>query len=109
MFGQANDKTLWCGGVSLALALCLFGGCEREENPFTTVETAEALPPPPRPTLALAGDPQMTLFGEIPGLPAYEFESRSVVSLRQYSYPSEGSDSNGGAGTADKRRIQPQR
>ena len=107
MFAQVNDKTLWCGGVALALSLCVFGGCEREENPFTTVETAAALPPPPppRPTLAAAGDSQMTLFGEIPGLPAYEFESRAAVSLRQHSYPSEGSDFDPSMSREGKKMI----
>jgi TolB protein len=46
----------------------------------------------PQPMLAAAGDPHITLFGELPNVPSFEFESRAAIALRQHSFPSEGSD-----------------
>lgn len=92
MFANDHIKTMLSGGTAL-LMVCLFAGCRQTDEPVSTVAAGkEFTPPPPRPTLAAAGDPQMTLFGEIPGVPTYQFESRAAVSLRQHSYPSEGSD-----------------
>lgn len=107
MFAKENIKTLMYGGIALVATLCLYAGCERivvvESEPVSPVEYYP--PVPPRPTLVAAGDPQMTLFGEIPGVPTYEFESRSAISLRQHSYPSEGNDFDPSMSRDGKRMI----
>lgn len=108
MFAKENIKTLVYGGIALVATLCMYTGCtERivvvESEPVGPVEYYP--PVPPRPTLAAAGDPQMTLFGEIPGVPTYEFESRAAISLRQHSYPSEGSDFDPSLSRDGKRMI----
>ncbi len=107
MFAKENIKTLMYGAIALVATFCLYAGCERivvvESEPISPVEYYP--PVPPRPTLVAAGDPQMTLFGEIPGVPTYEFESRAAISLRQHSYPSEGSDFDPSMSRDGKRMI----
>ena len=82
---------------SLSLALVLVSvtllgcnGTQPQPDEVATVETPA--PGPARPQLTSGGDSAITLFGEIPDVPVYDFESRAAVSLRQHSFPSEGSD-----------------
>ncbi|MCH7701272.1 MAG: PD40 domain-containing protein [Planctomycetes bacterium] len=69
----------------LALA-CGFYGCTTIEwrLPFVRAQ--------PTPRLAVAGDPHITLFGELPGVRTASYSANSNVSLYQHTYPAEGAD-----------------
>lgn len=76
-----------CAGI----ACLLLPACQSQEE----FQTSEADAPSffqPQPMLATGSDHTITLFGEVPGVPNYGFESRAAVSLRQHSFPAEGSD-----------------
>ncbi len=96
MFGNKNIKTLIWGSAVLVAGMCVLEGCSGSTTRIAannaSMELPPLPPPPPKPVLVAAGDSQMTLFGEIPGVPTYAFESRAAISLRQHSYPAEGSD-----------------
>ncbi len=73
--------------VLCVLTVCGFiVGCGSKKD-VQTVENS-----PPQPVLAAATDPQITLFGELPGTPTSDYEARELISLRQNTYPPEGSD-----------------
>ena len=71
------------GLSALAFAFC---GCTSIEwrSPFVRAQ--------PTPRLAVAGDPHVTLFGELPGVRTASYSANSNVSLYQHTYPAEGAD-----------------
>ncbi|MCG3138450.1 MAG: Protein TolB [Phycisphaerae bacterium] len=80
----------WCG--ALCSVVLMATGCQMMQKSEPVEQTAELPPPPPRPELVAGGDPAITLFGEIPAVPTEDYEARAAVSLRQHSFPPEGSD-----------------
>lgn len=81
----------WCGSALLVTLMGLYSACiQKQQQEAATIDDEFSLDASP--ALAAAGDDQVTLFGEISGVPTYDFESRTAVSLRQHSYPPEGSD-----------------
>lgn len=105
LFALERTKFVTC--LSCIVTACaLLSGCN---NPNEQMTFADEPPPPmpmvPQPTLATAGDSSITLFGEIPNVPVYDFESRAAVSLRQHTYPSEGSDFDPSLNRAGKTLV----
>jgi len=86
LFANKRIRNILLNGI--ATTCLILAACNNPQEIQTVEEPVE----PPRPTLAAAGDTTISLFGEVPGVPTYDFESRAAVSLRQHSFPAEGSD-----------------
>ncbi len=85
--GQRSGRLAW--RVLAPAVVATAWACRPAAERVTPVEPVD---PAAEVRLAAGTDPGITRFGDIPGVPTYEFESRAAISLRQHSYPSEGSD-----------------
>lgn len=80
------------GNILIISSLCVVSllGCQKPEEQVVEFITLPAAPHGPM--LVSGRDAQISLFGELPNVPGSDFESRAAVSLRQHSYPTDGSD-----------------
>ncbi len=79
-------------GMIALWAFALATGCFQQEKPDPVVIAPPPPPPPPEPSLRVASDSQLTLFGEFPDQSRVRYEARAASSMKQHSFTSEGAD-----------------
>ena len=82
-FSWMAVSTLLIGGMGCALF-----APQAQPEPVQ----AEAPPPPPEPTLRVAQDAHLTLFGEMPDRKRVPFQSHASSPMKQHSFITEGAD-----------------
>jgi len=69
-----------------------WAGCTSLLPSKPTAQEQAPPPPPPEPSMRVAEDAQLTLFGELPDRARVPFHPRASSPMRQHSFTAEGAD-----------------
>ncbi|HOW73499.1 MAG TPA: DPP IV N-terminal domain-containing protein [Phycisphaerae bacterium] len=86
-----STQRAWWTTTTLLLAAWLPNGCSREEPALPLEQVATEIRPI-EPLLPTAGDPELTLFGELPERARVPFHARAASPMEQHTFTTEGAD-----------------